>query len=385
MTDAQVQVREIDSLLNGYYSPNEPGAAVAIMQDGEVVFKKCYGVGNLESKEKITLSTIFNIASITKQFTAMAILQLAEMKKLSLQDSLLKFFPDFNAKVGGRVTVKHLLTHCSGIADHYENTDLQKVKHVADRNVLNAVKDNDSVYFPAGTKYRYSNTAYCLLAMIIEKVTGISYGQYLRRYIFEPAGMKHSQVWDENLPSKKRATGYRFDIASKSFSKSDADENIFFSTLGDGGIYTSVDEYLLWFSALQNATTLNDSLTEMARTIQFRINDQLGYGFGWFVGNSDNQSTAYHTGSNGGFRSIVFSIPAKNYLLVIFSNRTGIDMEEVAIKINKILRTSSKPFTKIEPFISFQVCWPIFAPCKMIPSFLSLFVRNWNVREMALN
>src|SRR5664280_2890628 len=165
---SQKENNRLDSLMSSIYPKHYPGAAIAVVNDGEVVFKKGYGINNTDSKTPITSSTNFNICSMTKQFTAYSILKLASENKLSLDDKIDKFFPDFNSKVGGIVTIHHLLTHSSGIVDHYNYVDKTLFKEFWDKDVLNAIKSVDSVYFPTGSRYQYSNTAFCLLSQIIE-------------------------------------------------------------------------------------------------------------------------------------------------------------------------------------------------------------------------
>jgi D-alanyl-D-alanine carboxypeptidase len=384
---AQNPLQQVDELLQQHYRSSEPGVAVAISQNGKIMFNKCYGLSNLADHTPIKESTNFNIASNTKQFTAAAILQLASQKKLSLTDPISKYFPSFNSKIGHKLTIHHLLTHSSGIVDHYGNIDTKIVKHANDHDVLKAVENIDSLYFEPGTHYRYSNTAYCLLACIIEKVSGLSYSDYIKKNIFSPLGMTHSTVLSLPVKIYQQAIGYEWDSATNQFNKSDADESAFFSTEGDGGIYTSIDDYLKWFQGLQQSRILPAPLLEQARSTQFEIDasKQLGYGSGWFVGAMDQTPVVYHTGSNGGFRSIVFTIPSKNYLMVIFSNRTGVDLEQLAIEINKILRVDNKSFARVESLVSFQQCWPIFAPCKKIISFLTSLTVSWNANVMVLN
>ena len=386
-TSAQNKMKQIDSLLNTIYKPGEPGVAVSILQNGKPIFRKCYGVSDLDKKTPISFETNFNIASLSKQFTALCILKLVEEKKINLDDKLSKYFSGFDASPVNKITIMEMLTHSSGLVDHYDFVNTNGLKHGKDKNVLEAVQGKDSVYFSPGTSYRYSNTAFCILGMIIEKVSGISYEEFVKKNIFVPLQMKNSLVYNENAEIKNRAFGYEFDPVKKSFSKADADEGIFFSTQADGGIYTSIDEYLKWLEALQKATILPASAIKQARSKQFDIDKSRGlaYGFGWFVGNGSDPTVVYHTGSNGGFRSISFTIPSEDYSLVIFSNRTGVDLEELAIEINKILRVESKSFLKLETLISFQDCWPIFAPCKKTLSYLTSFVKNWNVSAMAWN
>jgi CubicO group peptidase (beta-lactamase class C family) len=362
----QDELQRIDSLMNATYKTDEPGAAIAIQMNGKTIFEKGYGVSNLQTKEKNTVISNFNIGSLTKQFTAISILQLVEKKKLLLTDKLIKYFPDFNKKIGNEITIQQLLTHSSGIVDHYGFTDTNIVKHAVNKDVLNAVKNCDSTYFVPGSQYRYSNTAYCLLGLIIEKISGLSYSDYIEQNIFQPLLMNRSQVLQIGKNIDERVYGY--DTLNGAFYKSDAAENIFFSTQADGGIYTSVSEYLKWYAGLQNGTVLPKAWIAKARSAKFPVDkaNKLSYGYGWFINESDSAKIVYHTGSNGGFRAIVFSVPSKNYLIVLFSNRTGIEQENLVQEINKILGTANKSYTKIDALESFNNSCPIFAPWKEI-------------------
>jgi D-alanyl-D-alanine carboxypeptidase len=362
----QDALQRIDSLLQATYKAGEPGASIAVEVNGKTIFQKGYGLANSQTKEKNNVNTNFNIGSITKQFTALSILQLAEKKKLSLSDKLVKYFPGFNKKTGNAITIQQLLTHSSGIVDHYAFVDTNIVKHAVDKDVLEAVKNCDSTYFIPGSQYRYSNTAYCLLGMIIEKVSGVSYANYIKQHIFQPLLMNKSEVLQIGQPIERRAWGY--DTIGAGFTKLDADESIFFSTRADGGIYTSVSQYLQWYQGLQKASLLDKTWIEKARSAQFPVNKEkrLSYGYGWFVNEQEQDKVVYHTGSNGGFRAIVFSIPSKNYLIVLFSNRTGIDLENLVLEINGILGIANKSYTKIDSLESFNNSCPIFAPWKEI-------------------
>jgi CubicO group peptidase (beta-lactamase class C family) len=349
---AQKDNNSLDSILCSIYTNDKPGAAIAVVRNGEVVFKKGYGIADLDSKKPITSSTNFNICSMTKQFTAYGILMLASEKKLSLDDKIVKYFPDFNSKVSGAVTIRHLLTHSSGIVDHYDYVDKTLFKEFWDKDVLNAIKSVDSVYFPVGSQYRYSNTAFCLLSLIIEHVSGYSFPEFIKKYIFRPLNMNNSDVINPDFKNSERALGYNFE--NDSFNISDARESLFFSTMGDGGIYTSIDDYLKWIMAIQNGNVLDTSIIKEAQSAQFTISAprNLSYGYGWFVSGYDDKKIVYHPGSNGGFRTIVFMIPSKKYSVVIFSNRTGIDLEDLVHKINKILKIDDNSYVKLESLIS---------------------------------
>lgn len=355
---AQNEKKSIDSLMTSIYDNSHPGAAITVVKNGRVVFKKGYGIADLNSKELITSSTNFNICSMTKQFTAYSILILAGEKRLSLDDKINKYLPEFNSRIGDMVTIRHLLTHSSGIVDHYEYVDKKLFREFRDKDVLNAIKSVDSVYFPAGSRYRYSNTAYCLLSLIIERVSGYSFPEFIRENIFKPLKMNNSDIIKPDFKISERAFGYNFE--NNGFKISDAGESLFFSTMGDGGIYTSIDDYLKWIMAIQNGKLLNSGIIKEAQSARFPIDKtrNLYYGYGWFVAGSGDNKTVYHTGSNGGFRTIIFMIPSKKYSVIIFSNRTGIDLEDLVREINKIFKIDDMAYVKLESLISYEVTLP---------------------------
>jgi len=348
------EINQIDSLLISTYDDSLPGASVAIIKNGIIIFQKSYGDADLHLKQKITASSNFNICSLTKQFTAVAVLQLQEKHLLSLNDKLSKFFPGMNKKVADIVTIKELLTHSSAIIDHYDYVNTTGIQHAHNIDVYNAVKNIDSTYFIPGTQFRYSNTAYCLLALIIEKLSGVTYNEYMQKNVFEPVGMVNTIVWNERAAIKNEVTGYEWDSAAHTFKKSGAAEHVFFSTEGDGGIYTSIDDYIKWFNALQSNKIFSKNITTQARRIQFSIkkDQNVGYGFGWFIDENDTDRKVYHSGSNGGFRTYSFSIPSQNYLVIIFSNRDDVDLETLVQRIVCLQWPLLKPFIKIEVLTS---------------------------------
>lgn len=349
---AQNERTRLDSLMSSLYKNGSPGAAIAVVRDGGIVFKKGYGIADLGSKAPVTPSTNFNICSMTKQFTAYAILQLRHEGKLSLDDKLSRFFPDFAPEVARAVSVRQLLTHSSGIMDHYSYVDRSRYKEFWDRDVPAVLRSVDSTYFPPGSRYRYSNTAFCLLSLIIEKVSGESYPAYIYDHVFAPLDMTRSNIIQPDFKISERAFGY--DLEKDTFKISDAKESLFFSTMGDGGGYTSIDDYLRWITAIQEDRVMYPELMREARSPQFPIDTarNLSYGFGWFVAGSGDSRLVYHTGSNGGFRTIVLTKPATRYAVVIFSNRSDVDLEDLVRSINKIYGIDDKAYVKLDGLIS---------------------------------
>jgi len=351
-SSAQPGWNRTDSLMSSLYTDGKPGAAIGVIKAGTIVFKKGYGVADLDSRRAITPTTNFNICSMTKQFTAYAILQLASEGKLSLSDKLSQFYPDFTPGVANVVTIRHLLTHSSGIKEHYSFVDKALYKEFWDGDVLKTLRSVDSLNFTPGSRYQYSNAAFCILSQIIESVSGETYPAYIRNHIFTRLGMMRSEVIHPDFSITERAYGYECD--KDTFRISDAKESLFFSTMGDGGVYTSIDEYLKWIRAIQERHGLDPMLVKEAQSPQSPIDTarNLSYGYGWFVGGSGDSRVVYHTGSNGGFRTIIFMKPSEKYAAVIFSNRTGIDLEDLIRVINKIYGIDDRALVKLEDLIS---------------------------------
>jgi D-alanyl-D-alanine carboxypeptidase len=384
-TFSQSPENRIDSLMNSIYKSDAPGAVLAIQQHHKTIFEKSYGLADMVSKKEISADDNFNIGSLTKQFTAFALLTLLNEGKFSLNDSIGKFFKLPNVLSG--IRINQLLSHSSGIPDHYHFTDTNKVKHATDRDVLVALQSADSLYFHSGTHYRYSNTAYCLIGQLIEKLSGISYPAFLQEKIFSPLGIQDASVFQMNKAIKRRVIGYDIDANGK-FKKSDSEESIFFSTEADGGIYISMNNYLKWCEAVESGIFSATPPIHAAWTGQTRV-DTLGklwYGYGWFVHQpSGSPKSIYHTGFNGGFRTVVFMIPSLDYCASIFSNRSDIDLEDLISRINNILSIPDNSFIKSGPLESFIHTWPIFAPCKETKSYSTSFRKNSNAKDMVLN
>ena len=191
LSDSEAKI-EIDSLMKANYPANQPGAAIFVMKDNKEFFKGAYGIGDLSASRAITPQTIFRIGSITKQFTSIGILMMVSENKLSLDDQVSTFFPaEFSKKPP--ITVRHLLTHTSGIVDLSEIAEARRLMtKQTPPNKLVEIIGNQDLLFPPGTKYEYSNSGYVVLGAILEKVSGQSYGEFVKRRIFEPAKMTRS-------------------------------------------------------------------------------------------------------------------------------------------------------------------------------------------------
>lgn len=327
----------VDSLLSDYEKPNFPGAALFIKKNNAVIINKYYGFANVEDKIEITAETNFRLASITKQFTAMATLKLIEEGKLKFDYSLTEIFPDF-PQYGRFITIKHLLQHTSGLLSYESLLPDTLTIQVKDKDVLEIMKQQSKTYFEPGSAFRYSNSGYAVLAMIIEKVSGKSFAEYLYENIFLSLGMNNSVVHEEGISTVvNRAYGYnRTD--ENTFERKD--QSLTSAVLGDGGIYSSINDLLKWIDALNTDKLISLELMKEAKTRGVLNNGELfDYGYGWRLDKYNNQEMIYHTGSTTSFRNIIVLIPEEKILLIFLSNRNEGDTKDMALKlIDKLLK-----------------------------------------------
>lgn len=304
----------LHEIMTNIYPEQAPGAALLVVRDGNIVINEGYGVIDLDSKSKISPATNFRMASVSKQFTAMSLLLLLKQKKISLDDTIDKYLtglPSFAKKI----QLKHLLTHSSGIADYESLIPEGTTSQVNDADVLEMIRHSDSLYFPPGSKFRYSNTGFCLITEIIKSVTGESYPEFIAKNIFRPLKMDHTTMMNGAAVISNRTYGYHEDQGTWKF----ADQSITSATLGDGCVYTSLEDYLKWMKALWSGALMDYSLVDpMAPHLQ--ITKYVDYGFGWFTTTVNGVRRDFHSGESTGFHNIVFQIPQEKLLIAIFSN-----------------------------------------------------------------
>src|SRR5947199_5111159 len=283
---SQTNEKVVDAMFRDFVWANSLGDAVIVIKEGKPRFAKGYDLADLDKKIPCTTNTNFRLASVTKQFTAMAVLILAKQVKLSLQDRLPKFFPEFPA-YGEAISLHHLLTHTSGLADYEDHILDGTTIPLSDRDVLFVLRQQSKTDFPPGSQFHYSNSAYALLALIVEKVSGKTFPAFVKEKIFNPLGMTNSIAYVAGLSCvPNRAYGYVNGTSSWEFS----DQSVTREVLGDGGIYSSVGDLFKWDLALYTEKLISRKMLADAFTAHSSQSDfkDSGYGYGWYVGNFRN-------------------------------------------------------------------------------------------------
>src|SRR5438046_3520114 len=243
---SQTNEKVVDALFHDFDQADAPGAAVIVIKEGNPLFAKGYGLADLEKRIPCTTNTNFRLASVTKQFTAMAVLILAEEGQLSLEDRLPKFFPEF-PEYGEAITLRHLLTHTSGLPDYEDHIPQGTTIPLSDRDVLFILRHQSKADFALGAQFHYSNSAYALLALIVENVSGKTFPAFVKEKIFDPLRMTNSVAYVAGLSCvSNRAYGYVNGTSGLELS----DQSVTSAGLRDGGIYSSVADRFKWDLAL---------------------------------------------------------------------------------------------------------------------------------------
>jgi len=315
----------IDSLSAKYLQTDGPGGAVLVAVGDSILFSKGYGFADLNSHEKITSKTLFNLGSISKTFVANTILMLSTEGKLNLDDDLLKYFPEFkNKEIARKVKIRHLLTHTSGLPDN-RDVSADTVFYLTANDAQNwyPVTQTDSLVFEPGSQYEYSNPAFNALALIIEKVTAKKWQSVVAERIFGPSGMTTSTITDGAHPDKGVAHGYI--RAGEVWKEDDYGEEPTFCAAGNGGVWSSVEELYNYERAIRFSQFSSAEVLEDARIVKRFPNWNAPHepfiGWSWFVDPSTyDAQTIGHTGTQGGFYCNYVVVPEQEIFIVILCN-----------------------------------------------------------------
>lgn len=310
-----------DAVFNNVFKGDTPGAAVLVAKDGKIIYKKGFGYADIGNRVPFTADTKSRIGSHTKQFIASAILKLQEEGKISVNDKLSKFIPDFPR--GDEVTIHHLLTHTSGIHSFTNKPEFNKYVtcEAKAEDIIDSIK-KDPYDFNPGEKQAYNNSGYFILGYIIEKITGEPYGDYLKKTFFDPLGMKNTGVHDSRTIYENEAYGYSYENGK--FVKA-TNWNMSWAG-GAGSLYSTVGDLFLWNEAVFNGKVLNEESFKSALT-PVKLNDGTearalggGYGYGWLMLENRGLKLITHGGGLAGFNSALIRYPDINATIVVLQN-----------------------------------------------------------------
>lgn len=355
--------KKIDAIFSSMTSPDAPGLAVLVHQNGKTVFERGYGLRDLRTKSRIDAHTNFRLASFTKQFTAMAIMLLVRDGKLRYDQTVTEIFPDFPG-YGKSITVRNLLNHVSGLPDYEDLMEAAEKangplwspeKQIQDAEVLELLKKEKNGKFAPGTSWSYSNSGYVVLGLIVAKASGKPYGEFLRERIFAPLKMNHTIVFQKG---KNEVLNRAFGHSKENDALKDTDQSSTSATLGDGGIYSNLEDLAKWDDALRNHTLLSKKEMQPALT-PVKLNDgsephwpteqnddnlhpgkPVSYGFGWFLEPYEGHPRMWHTGSTMGFRTVIERLLGENLTIIILANRTDLDPEKLSLQVADLVLPS---------------------------------------------
>jgi D-alanyl-D-alanine carboxypeptidase len=320
--------QESNNILNRFY-PNQqsPGGILLIKNNSEVEITAT-GLAHLEQIIAISPETRFRMASVSKQFTAMAVYLLIQDGKVDFETPLKDIFPELPQKAS-LVKVKHLLNHSSGLVDYENVIPKDQKQQLTDNDVLHLIQDLDSVYFESGSQFRYSNTAYCLLSLIVERITNESYEEFCKKRIFDTLNMTSAQI---SAPETflDRAFGYKPNQSDFQF----ADQSITSATRGDGGVYISALDYKKWMD--KGNSLFTPQFFKDLEKYKIKVKDGIYYSLGLFLTiTNDGNLTLFHSGESTGFHNIFIFQPQRNYGISLFTNRDDLLISDIFDEIMK--------------------------------------------------
>jgi CubicO group peptidase (beta-lactamase class C family) len=337
--------KRIDAVMSEVYKPGQPGAAVIVRKHGRTVLRKGYGLADLELQVPLEPDMVFRLGSLTKQFTAVSILMLAEQGKLGLQDEITKFLPDYPTQ-GRKITVEHLLTHTSGIQSYTDMPEWLPLwrKDFTLKELIDLFKDKPMQFEP-GERWAYNNSGYILLGAIIEKISGNTYEAFIDANIFKPLGMKQSYYGSAERIIPRRIPGYQ--MGRGGFVN--APYLSMTQPYAAGSLLSTVDDLAVWSDAVFSGKLVKKEWLDKAFT-PYRLKDgeSSGYGYGWFIADFGGHRSIEHGGGINGFTTYEMTFPEDGLFLAILTNSAapGRAPEPRAVKIAWIALGLPEPARK---------------------------------------
>jgi CubicO group peptidase (beta-lactamase class C family) len=333
-TFSQSLKQKIDSIILSELNDKDgPGGVFMVSKNGKPIYEKAFGKANIELDIRLETDNVFQLASMTKQFTAIAILMLEEQGKLNTKDAISKYIPDYPN--GNKITIHHLLTHTSGIKDFTKMKSLKDIaqKEMTPKMMVDFFKNEPSDFEP-GEKFEYNNSGYVLLGYIIELVSDTSYHEYIKNNIFDRIEMKQSYYASDRDIIKKRAYGYQ-KKGEKYVNKTIINFSVPYSS---GALMSTLDDMLKWQNALNKNVLLKAENSEKAFS-KYKLNngDEFAYGYGWHIREINGQLTREHGGSIFGFKSMAVYIPSEDIYVIGMTNCDCFSPTKVIQNIAKLV------------------------------------------------
>ncbi|MGL2964236.1 serine hydrolase [Flavobacterium sp. RSB2_4_14] len=357
----QDRIQKIDSLLNALYSKEKINGNFLIAEKGKVIYSHSFGLANETTKEKLNENSIFELASCSKQFTAMAIMILKEKGKLNLDDDIKKYLPELSFYKG--ITIRNLLNHTGGLPDYMELMDsiFDKSKIATNKDIIDIFSNNQpKILFEPNTKYEYSNTGYALLASIIEKASGMTYADYLNKTIFKPLKMKNTFVYTRRFLPKKidnYAYGYVYSDSLKKYILPDELKETKMviwldGIVGDGTVNSTLNDLLIWDRALYtNKLLTQEGMNAVFEVATLKDGSKTKYSFGWGMDdNADFGKIASHSGGWPGYVTFIERHITNDKTIIILQNHDNVSIPVKSIR--SILYNKPLPIQKIRNEIS---------------------------------
>lgn len=354
---AQDRVAIIDSVVNDLFKSERFNGNVLVAEKGNVLYNKSFGNANESTKELLNENSIFELASVSKQFTAMAIVILKEKGKLSYEDKISTFLPQLsNYK---NVTIKHLLNHTGGLPDYMDLMDslFDKSKIATNKDIVDLFsKHNPKILFEPNTKWEYSNTGYAFLASIIEKVSGTSYGNYLQKAIFKPLEMNNTFVYTRRFAPKKisnYAFGYIYSDSLKKYILPDELEETKMviwldGIVGDGTVNSTVNDLLKWDRALYTEKLVSsESKKEIFRAVELNNKSKRDYGFGWALSDDETYGKIVnHSGGWPGYKTFIERHIDNDKTIIVLQNHESVSTTKLFAYLRSIIYNKPLPIKK---------------------------------------
>lgn len=317
-----------------------PGLALAVIKDGQIVIAKGYGLANVEHQVPVKLETIFQSGSTGKQFTATAVMMLIEEGKLSLDDKITKYFPD-GPQAWQNITVRHLLSHTSGMTDYPQDFDLRR--DYTEDELYQRIKPIPLAFQP-GEKWSYSNLAYVMLGILIHKVSGKFYGDFLQERVFKPLGMTTARIISESDIVPNRAAGYR--VVNGQLKNQDW-VSPSLNTTADGALYLTIYDMAKWDAALYTEKLLKkSSLEQMWTAVKLNDGKTHPYGFGWALGEVRGRRIIEHGGAWQGFKAQISRYVDDKMAVIVFANQIRANQSKLAHGVATIFNPNLAPSGK---------------------------------------